>query len=221
MRLRYWLCGLFAILLIDVRYGFTQNIPNYVFTGGSAVVGRGVWQTDLGFNASRTNLKDTSAYRNQFGQYINLKYGVNAKSHVNVNYNYSTSLSYVSDVIKKNNVANSLNIGYIYSVWSKISLQAVLGANDPFDDINNFNLQIQGIAEHPIGNRITWQNNFGVSSAMGSWSPSVNYLSGITYTFPKPFDLIFELYGNMSESMQSHFGNFGFGYYFSKNFRMW
>ena len=211
-------CYLLCSFLLLTFYSKSQNIPEYVFSGGKAVVGLSVWQLDAGVNASQSSPFDTVLYSNNYSQYINLKYGVTERFHLGLSYNYSNTYNYVSDVLLKNSNANSFNLTLKWAKCKNYTLQLNLGGSGQFMAAADYNSQLQLIAEHAIGDNLTWQNNVGISTSFDQLQPNYNYLSGLTYGLPINLDLILEVYGNFSKLSQYHYSNLGLGYYFSKNF---
>ncbi len=193
-----------------------SQIPEYVFSGGKGLIGKGVIQSDFGLSTARNEL-DTTGFSLQYGPYVSFKYGVGKNTHVSFNYSFSRTSQFISDVVQKSNVSPSYTIGVTQRLFNNWSIRSNLSVSSINSAWSNTSWQTQIISEHPVWERFTWQNNLGSSWNLNSIQPTFNYLSGLTYTIPIPFDLILEFYGNINRDVQNHFTNVGTGIYFSKN----
>jgi len=206
-----------VFILVSGSLVAKAQYPEYVFSGGKGLIGKGVIQSDFGLSTARNEL-DTTGFAFQYGPYVTFKYGVGKSTHVSINYSFSRTSQFISDVVQKTNVSPSYTFGVTQRLFDNWSIRSNLAVSTINPAWSNTSWQTQIIAEHAIGKRITWQNNLGSSWNLNSFRTTINYLSGITYTWPKPFDLILEFYGNFNNQNQSHFSNLGTGIYFSKNF---
>jgi len=196
---------------------YSQSYPDFVFSGGMGIIGKGVFQTDFGVSFARNEL-DTSGLANQLAPYITLKYGLSDKSFIGLNYSFSQTNQFISDIVEKSNAVPSYTLSFTHQILKNWSVRTNLSLASNDISTANTSWQTQLIAEHSFAEFFTWQNNLGVAWNFNSTQPTFNYLSGIVLGLPKPLDIILEVYGNANNRQSSYFTNLGLGIYFSKNF---
>lgn len=208
---------LISLFLIIFSYtARAQKLEPLVFSGGKNFIGKDVIQFEYGLNFEK-QIKSLNAIDQQLSQYGLVKYGVLNNLDVSISYNFAQEKTFVSDQMRRANGLSTIAFGVKKKISKNYSLQSNVGFSD--NEMGNVSgsFQLFAISEHPIDNFLAWENNLGLSWPNGSPQANLMYLSGLTFTFPKPFDIIIEYYGQYNPTAWNNYANIGIGYYFTQD----